>query len=117
MKVEELIAIVPDYLQANPTALSAEALNALDQILEALDTVEVERTRADFVNWLRTYRDERDRLKFYAEANREVGQQSPAPESAEAKTLQNYFQTARQVRCNQSPNPDRQDPQDMPPQT
>jgi len=105
MNVEQFITILPDYLQANPTAFSAAALAALDDILDNPDSLD--QTRDDFVEWLRAYKPEREQLRTYAEHNREVGQQRPAPASAEATTLTNYFQAARQIRSGQSPASDK----------
>ncbi|WP_017305862.1 hypothetical protein [Spirulina subsalsa] len=100
MNIEELIVILPQYLQAEPNAFSPDALKALDEILNTLeDTTDICQVMQQ---WLQTYDEEWDSLRLYAQENREVSQQKALSEIDEATIRQNLFEL-RQERQNQTP--------------
>lgn len=89
--IEQIIATLPKLLQENPNLLSANNLQALDQILDTLN--QRSNILDDMEKWfISLSKAEKDNLKLFAISNREL-KNKPAPsENTEAGIRQNLFE-------------------------
>lgn len=107
--IEIIIALLPQFLQKKPNALSDPQLANLAQILTTL----AQRTtlREDMTAWFKSLsKAEKDALNLFVSGNREAGNQSAPPENTEAEIRQNLLEACRVLEKQNDQNPTPKDP-------